>query len=949
MSDAGMEPNILSLAFMEGLYEDFLEDPSSIPEDWAKYFQSMNGDLSSTTTLRPSFSTTSIFNPSGNGGVSTSKPVGANGNGSALKAQVRDIREKQHQVDMLIRNYRVRGHLTALIDPLGQHQKELPELDPEYYGLTDEDMDRRFMATTIQDNETMTLREIIARMQNTYCRSIGVQFMHIDDLDVRDWLQERMEKDENRLSIGRETQLRILTRLTDAVMFEEFIQKKYPGAKSFSLEGAESLIPLLDLAIEKAGDQDIQEVVIGMAHRGRLNVLANVMGKEPAQIFREYEDKDPESYMGGGDVKYHMGYHTDWETQHGKNVHLALCFNPSHLEFVNPVALGRMRSMQDRIGDVKHEKGVVFLIHGDASFAGQGIVMETLNMSELGGYRTGGTLHIIVNNQIGFTSVPFESRSSTYCTDIAKLLQSPIFHVNGEDPEAVAQVVEIAMEFRRTFKRDVVIDMYCYRKRGHNEGDEPFFTQPYMYSLIKKRKGIRDHYLDGLLNFGEITKAEADDIEVKRRDYLEDALSEARARPQVRPPSVLRGIWSNYRGGPDKHVPEVDTGVERDQLVNLAEKLCHVPKGFTPHPKFTKFFDARMKMVNGETPIDWGTGEILAFASLATEGARVRLSGQDCQRGTFSHRHAVLHDYKTDSLYFPLKNLSVDQAPVDIFNSPLNETGVLGFEYGYSLAHPDGLTMWEAQFGDFSNVAQPIFDQFISSAEDKWRSLSGLTMMLPHGFEGMGPEHSSARLERFLSLGAEDNFQVCVPSTPAQIFHLLRRQVHRPWRKPLIIMTPKSLLRHPKCVSTLEDFETGSFKRYIPDYREPNENIERVLLVSGKLYYELESERIAQERDDIALIRIEQLYPLHPHDIQTALEPYPSEIPVYWVQEEPENMGAWRRMKGKFGERIVGRFPFTVACRPASASPATGSAHSHRIEQQRIIDIAFGNEETSWY
>lgn len=934
------DPNGMSLAFIEGLYEDFLNDPASVPEDWRAYFESVDGDVSLRgKTLRPSFRPSSLFNPPGGDGV----------DGRRVEERIHRITELQHQVDNLIRNYRIRGHLMARLDPLGSAPPELPELDLASYGIREDELDWQFSASTLAKSQTLPLREIVARLQNTYCRSIGVQFMHIDDIAVRDWLTKRMERTENRLKLAREEQLRILTRLTDAAIFEEFIQKKYPGAKSFSLEGAESLIPLLDLAIEKAGEHGIREIVMGMAHRGRLNVLANIMGKSPVHIFREYEDKDPEQYTGRGDVKYHLGYHTEWTTQSGNKVHLALCFNPSHLEFVNPVALGRMRAWQDRTGDTDHRRGMVILIHGDASFIGEGIVQETLNLSQLRGYSTGGTLHIIVNNQIGFTTDPRDARSSPYCTDVARMLQIPIFHVNGEDPEAVAQVVDLAMKFRKNFRRDVVIDMYCYRKRGHNEGDEPSFTHPLVYREIAKRKPVRDAYLERLLEMGGITREDAEKIVERRRAALEEALSEARAKPQERPPSLLRGIWQQYQGGPDKDVPEVDTGVAKERLVALLHSLNTVPEGFTPHPKFQRILETRAAMARGEHPIDWAVAEALAMASLAVEGARVRLSGQDSQRGTFSHRHAVLHDYENGATYMPLKNVAADQAAVDIFNSPLSEAAVLGFEYGYSLAYPDGLILWEAQFGDFWNVAQVVVDQFISSAEDKWRSLSGLTLLLPHGFEGMGPEHSSARLERFLSLAAEDNIQVCVPTTPAQFFHLLRRQVKRPWRKPLVVLTPKSLLRHPKCVSSLDELASGRFQRILPDSHQLSSKVRRILMCAGKIYYELEAEREKLGVTDVAIIRVQQLYPLQPEHLKAVMDPYPSETPVYWVQEEPENMGAWRRMKGKFGERLLGRFPFTVVSRPASASPATGSAHSHRIEQELILNVAFGDVETSWY
>ena len=943
MKTEGPEPNGMSLAFIEGLYEEYLRDPASVPDDWGVYFDSLNGGpiQAAAPQVGPSFSPPSIFDPPGGN---------ANGSGNVeVDDRLSRMASLQHRVDNLIRNYRVRGHLIACENAIGDPAPNLPELEPSYHGFTERDLDTPFSAEVLTQTETLTLREIITRLQNTYCRSIGAQFMHIDDLDVRDWLQERMEGTENRLAVSRDLQLRILHRLTDAVTFEEFIQRKFPGAKSFSLEGAESLIPLLELAIDTAGDHGVNEIIMGMAHRGRLNVLANVMGKDPAQIFREYEDKDPDEYTGRGDVKYHLGYHSDWETPEGRKVHIALCFNPSHLEYVNPVACGRMRSWQDRTGDANHEQGMVILIHGDAAFAGEGVVQETLNMSCLKPYTTGGTLHIIVNNQIGFTTNPHDSRSSVYCTDVAKMLQSPIFHVDGEDPEAVAQVISLALEFRKTFQRDVVIDMYCYRKRGHNEGDEPAFTQPLMYREIAKRKSVRETYLDSLLKMGDVTREEAEKAATESKERLEKALSEARKKPQVRPPSMLRELWSAYQGGPDLDVPGVDTGVARERLVSLIDSLTTLPEDFTPHPKIARMMKQHKKMTTGEIPLDWPMCEALALATLTTEGAPIRLTGQDSQRGTFSHRHAVLHDYETGAEYTPLANLSSDQGRLDIHNSPLSEAGVLGFEYGYSLALPEGLTMWEAQFGDFSNAGQVIFDQFISSAEDKWRSLSGLVVLLPHGFEGMGPEHSSARLERFLGLAAEDNMQICVPTTPAQLFHLFRRQVHRPWRKPLIVMSPKSLLRHPMAISTLDELTTGRFQRILPDMKGHVEGVTRILMCSGKICYELETEREETQREDVAILRVEQLYPLQPPDLEAVLSKYKTETPIYWVQEEPENMGAWRRMKGKFGERLLGRFPFTGVCRPASASPATGSAHSHRLEQREIITHAFGTQKTSWF
>ena len=927
--------NSHSLSFVEELYEQYLRDPNAVDSDWREYFAALRrsaGGNGAGIRTKPSFKPRSVFNPAGANGGATGQETDF----AALNLQDR--------VDQFIRAYRVRGHMIAELDPLGLPRPDQPELSPSYYGFTEADLDRTFSTNTINGPEVLTLRQIVERMENTYCRSIGVQFMHIDDMSIKFWLQERMEGTENHLELSRDEQLRILTRLTDATIFEDFIQKKFIGAKSFSLEGAESLIPLLDLGVEKAGAMGIDEIVVAMAHRGRLNVLVNVIGKSARQVFREFEDNDPELYVGGGDVKYHLGYHSDWETAAGRSVHLALCFNPSHLEFVNPVAMGRVRAKQDRMHDVNREKYMCLLIHGDAAFAGEGIVQESLNLSELDGYKVGGTLHIVVNNQIGFTTTPNEGRSSTYATDVAKMLQIPILHVNGEDPEAVAQAIHLAMEFRQRFRRDVIIDMYCYRRRGHNESDEPSFTQPIMYRAIEERPGVRRSYLERLLKLGGVTGEEADKIAEERRKHLEDELAVVRTEDKRHRPSILGRVWRHYKGGPESNAPEADTGVDTGVLSSLLNDLTKLPKGFNLHPKMKRGMDLRLQMAAGEKPLDWAACETLAFATLATEGTRIRMSGQDSARGTFSHRHAVLTDYETAESYVPLNHLTKDQGPVEIINSPLSEAGVLGFEYGYSIAYPDGLVLWEAQFGDFVNGAQVIIDQFITSAEDKWKSLSGVVMLLPHGFEGMGPEHSSARLERFLTLAAEDNIQVTYPSTPAQYFHLLRRQVVRPWRKPLVVMTPKSMLRHPEAVSSLDDLATGRFQRVIGDVSGADPaKVERILLCSGKIYYELDRERRELGRNDVAIVRVEQFYPLSDEALAEALAPYRDGTPVYWVQEEPENMGAWPHMHNRFCANLVGRFPFHGITRPESASPATGSASSHKIEQKELITEAFGD------
>jgi 2-oxoglutarate dehydrogenase E1 component len=911
-----MIPNNVNLPFVEDLYAQFQRDPASVAPEWRRYFEQLGNGDAPLIKLRPSFRPRSIFNPPAPGGDGPGEPA-------AL----------QDRVQRLIRAYRVRGHLVAKVDPLGQPRMRPPEIEPEFYGFTPAAMDKKFSAKSIFCDEPLTLRHIIERMQNTYCRTIGVQFMHIDNFTIRRWLQERMERTQNRLKLSRDEQVRILTRLTDAVVFEEFIRKKFVGAKSFSLEGAESLIPLLDLAIEKAGDDGVEEIALGMAHRGRLNVLVNIIGKSPREIFREFEDKDPEQFAGGGDVKYHLGYSNDWITSSRRKVHLSLCFNPSHLEFVNPVALGRVRAKQDRAGDAKHERAMALLIHGDASFAGQGVIQETLNLSQLPAYATGGTLHVLVNNQIGFTTSPGEGRTTLYATSVAKMLGSPIFHVNGEDPEAVAECVRVAMDFRRTFKRDVIIDMYCYRRLGHNEGDEPSFTQPVLYRAIEQRKSVREGYLEHMLKLGGVTQEEADEIAKGRRELLERELSEARSETFRLMPDTLHGVWAGYVGGPESSAADVDTGVPKEQLARLLEAQTKMPADFHLHPKLNKALETRRAMAVGERPLDWSAAEALAFASIAADGFRVRMSGQDTERGTFSQRHATLHDYEDGREYVPLRNLGVKQAPVQIFNSPLSEVGVLGFEYGYSLDCPDGLVLWEAQFGDFVNVAQPILDQFITSAEDKWRRLSGLVLLLPHGFEGQGPEHSSARLERFLNSCAEDNMQVIYPSTPAQYFHALRRQVVRRWRKPLVVMTPKSLLRHPRSVSSLDECAAGQFQRIIGDAQVQQPR--RVLLCSGKIYHELLQERERLKRDDVAIVRIEQFYPLATDALRAVIT-----APAVWVQEEPENMGAWRFLRTQFCGEMFGQ-PFRGIYRPASASPATGSAAAHKLEQQELLQQAF--------
>ncbi len=928
-----------NLSYLEGLYHEYLKSPDLVSAEWRDYF----GQIAHHTANGSNGAAPTYFRA----------PKVADGVVSPVELEASIWQER---VDRLIRNFRVMGHFAAKLDPLERPRPAILELELSSCGFTEADLDRQFSTVASSGPNMRTLRQIVEWLTNTYCRSIGVQFMHIDDLSVREWLQNRMEATENRLHLPPEEQRRILKRLSDAVVFEEFILKKFPGSKTFSLEGAETLIPLLDMAIYRGAEHGVEEVVLGMAHRGRLNVLTSIMGKSPRAIFREFADLDPQLHVGRGDVKYHLGYSNDWHSGDGKKVHLSLCFNPSHLEFVNPVAMGRARAKQDRKFDANRDKVMLLLIHGDAAFAGEGIVQEQLNLCALDSTKVGGTIHVIVNNQIGFTTDPSQARSTEYCSDVAKMLQIPIFHVNGEDPEAVAQVVGLALDFRHRFQRDVVIDMYCYRLRGHNEQDEPDVTQPQMYRAIRARRGVVHSYVDRLKQTGGVSDNDLEQFISLYRQQLESELEVAKGGEYVHKWDMLHGIWKGYKGGGDAEVPEVETGVDPQRLSEVLTKLATLPADFKPNPKVhngTKkpegVYQRRLAMARGEAPLDWGAAEALGLATLALEGHRIRLHGQDVERGTFTHRQAVVRDYVTEQKYCSMQHLSPTQGPVEIHNSALCETAVLGFDYGYSLDTPDGLILWEAQFGDFVNVAQVIIDQFIVSAEDKWNRLSGLVMLLPHGFEGNGPEHSSARLERFLTLCAEDNIQVCYPSTPAQVFHLLRRQVLRKWRKPLIVMTPKWMLRpdikypaHLRAQSTLQDLAKGTYQRVIPDQSSrPPTGVKSVLLCSGKIYYELARRREELKRDDVAILRLEQFYPTPTEQVLELLAAYPAEAPVTWVQEEPENNGAWRFLRVLWGEKLGGR-PLAVISRPASASPATGSHHSHDLEQEEILTKAIG-------
>ncbi|MBW1830329.1 MAG: 2-oxoglutarate dehydrogenase E1 component [Deltaproteobacteria bacterium] len=968
----------------QGLVEEqFLKwvgNPLAVAEAWRTYFDSLEPSdwpqISSAGTVLAPVTTTGMLSPA---------PLPSGGNGSTLaqpaadtddehrprdsvflppstetslapllpegrtsfppSSEVLAANELQARLSALINAYRVRGHLYADLDPLGlQEGPPKDEFVLKRYGLAHVEPDTIFSTGNLAGPATEPLWSVLERLKDTYARTIGVEFTSLENRESRDWLRERMELTGNHIDLSREQQIRILTKLTDAEIFEQFLHTKYTGAKRFSLEGAESVIPMLDILTERASELGVEEIVIGMAHRGRLNVMVNIMEMNVRQIFAGFEDDDPEAYVGRGDVKYHLGYSLDRKTASGKDIHMTLAFNPSHLEWVNPVVEGRVRAKQDRKGDVDRVSVLPLLIHGDASFVGQGVVAETLNLSRLKAYETGGTVHVVINNQIGFTTNPEDSRSTAYCTDIARMLRCPVFHVNGEDPEAVAQAVTLAAEYRQRFHEDVVLDLYCYRKYGHNEGDEPRFTQPEMYAAIDRKKTVREVYIEHLVKTGKLTVEQAEEIKVQRLQDLENALEDTRKNGNYNLiPASMLGLWTEYRGGSDLDVPDADTRFAREKLDDALHKLTSYPDWFTPHPRIERFvLDKQRKVLETGEGVDWGTAENLAFGTLLLEGFRCRLTGQDVRRGTFSHRHAVIFDSKTGRRYTRLGHLSADQAHLEIYDSSLSEAGVVGFEYGYSLDSPDALVCWEAQFGDFVNTAQVIIDQFISSSEDKWHRLSGLVLLLPHGFEGQGPEHSSARLERFLMLCAEDNMQVVNLTTPAQLFHCLRRQVLRPWRKPLIVMSPKSLLRHRRAISTMEELAEGAFQRIIPDDPaiDPG-RVRRLVMCTGKIYYDLLERRERDNVADVGILRVEQLYPLRPSELQARLAPYPRDVDLVWVQEEPWNMGAWYFMRARLPEILGDEQPLRCIARPESASPATGSRASHQMEQRLLIDEVF--------
>ncbi len=891
-------------AVIEDLYKQFKENPESVDQEWRLFF--LGFDFSQAN-----------YDPAPTGDDCI-------------------VISTEFKVINLINAYRSRGHLFTRTNPVRVRRKYQPTLDIENFGLTKDDLDREFQAGSEIGIGKAKLSTIIQHLEKTYCESIGVEYRYIRNNEVENWVRSRMEAGQNIPFFSKEEKFLILKSLSKAVLYEKFIHKKFPGQKRFSLEGAESLIPALNAIIEKGARLNIEEFVIGMPHRGRLNVLANIFKKSFHHIFSEFDGKQYEDETLQGDVKYHLGYTSVRKTMIGKDIKLTIAPNPSHLEAVAPVVEGITRGRIDLRYNKNQNKIVPILIHGDASIAGQGVVYEVAQMSELEGYSTGGTIHIVVNNQIGFTTNYLEARSSTYSTDVGKITQSPILHVNGDDVEAVVYSVQFAMEFRNRFNKDIYIDLLCYRKYGHNEGDEPRFTQPILYKVIEKHRNPRDFYLEKLAKEEPEIAKQKDEIDTEFTNLLESNLVASKEIDRAHIENFLETTWKGFR----KAVPEdfdssPDTFIKEDELQYIANRIVALPEDRKFYRKTMKLNKDREKMIQNKT-FDWAMGELSAYASLLMEGVNVRISGQDSQRGTFSHRHAVLTVEDSEERYIPLENLDENQAKFSVFNSPLSEYGVLGFEYGYALATPNNLTIWEAQFGDFFNGAQIVLDQYLNSAEDKWGVMNHLVLMLPHGYEGQGPEHSSARIERFMTLCAENNMQLTNVTTPANLFHLLRRQIHRKIRKPLVIFTPKSLLRHPLCVSTFEEFTTGGFKELIDDATADPEKVTKVVMCSGKVYYDIFTEKKRLNRDDVAVVRVEQIYPLPEKQMMRLFEKYSKAKTHLWVQEESINMGPWPYIHDNFDS--IG---FKVIARPASGSPATGSSRLHAIQQQNILDRIF--------
>jgi 2-oxoglutarate dehydrogenase E1 component len=915
--------------YVEGLYEAWLENADAVPAEWRQYFESLRGtgDVPHSAVVAR---------------IEAAQRNRDHSGGTTAIATVDDAHaRKQAGVLRLLTAYRSRGHLAADLDPLGMAPKHpAPDLELAFHGLSDADLGTEFDTGTYMGGKggRMRLGELAARLKATYTATIGAEFMHISDHQQRSWISTRLERACGDAGLSKEEKLRVLERLTAAEGLERYLHTKYVGQKRFSLEGGDSLIPLVDDIVGRGGGNGMRELVIGMAHRGRLNVLVNVLGKPPLQLFDEFEGKfehvdDPEY---SGDVKYHMGFSADVKTA-GHSVHLALAFNPSHLEIADPVVVGSVRARQTRRRDETREHELPLLIHGDAAFAGQGVVAELFNMSQTRGFGVGGTIHVVINNQIGFTiSNPHDARSTLYCTDVAKIVSAPVLHVNGDDPEAVIEVARLAYDFRQTFKRDVVIDLVCYRRNGHNEADEPAATQPLMYQIIRKRPTARAIYAERLEKAGVIDAAQAQAMVDAYRTALEQGKPVTDLDLEAKGGTTFE--WSKHTGG--SLGEKVDTTLDAKTIATLSTIILKTPEGFVLHPRVAKIYEDRRKMAAGELPLDWGFAENLAYAGLVQQGYDLRLVGQDSGRGTFFHRHAVLHDQKTGHTLLPLAEIDPARH-VEVIDSLLSEEAVMAFEYGYSTADPETLNIWEAQFGDFANGAQVVIDQFISAGEAKWDRLCGLVLYLPHGYEGQGPEHSSARLERYLQLCALNNMQVCVPTTPAQTFHMVRRQMLRRVRKPLIVMTPKSLLRHKLAVSSLDDLQHGHFHLVIPDQRlKSPKKVERVVLCSGRVYYDLFEEAEKRKLDDVALVRVEQLYPFPRDEVKQELAKYPATREVVWCQEEPMNQGAWFQIRHHLQACLGDKHSLSYAGRARSPAPACGHLTEHLAEQAALVEQA---------
>jgi 2-oxoglutarate dehydrogenase E1 component len=923
--------------FLDALYEQYLRDPASVGEAWRTYFGRLAGPAAAERAhgpIRADIARRALEGPAPGGAAAAPAGGGADA--------------RQAAVSRLVQVWINRGHLVANIDPLALSARPSPKvLELGYFGLTPEDLDTEFFTGSriAAVPKRMKLRDMLAQLRYIYAGNIGAEFAHVSESEERLWLQDEFQQGRLTGTLTTDERRNILWQLTAAEGLERYLHTKYVGQKRFSLEGADAFIPLLDDLIQNSGADGVEEVVIGMAHRGRLNVLVNLLGKSPAALFSEFEGAyDPSRLKGSGDVKYHKGFSADLRTASG-NVHAVLAFNPSHLEVVNPVVEGSVRARQERRGDARGARVLPLLVHGDAAFAGQGVVMETLQLSQARGFFTGGTVHVIINNQVGFTtSEPTDARSTMYCSDVAKMLEVPIFHVNADDPEAVVFVTRLALKYRMRFAKDVVVDLVCYRRHGHNEADEPAATQPGMYRVIRNHPTARRLYADQLIAAGVLSEADVEAMFEQYRSGLDEG------RPQARASLGMIGNkytvdWTTY--AQVDWSERVPTGVPLARLQSLGARITSYPDDFVLHPRVAQVIANRRNMMQGKQPLDWGCAETLAYASLVEDGFPVRITGQDSGRGTFFHRHAVLHDQNTDATWIPLQHLADPQPRVQVIDSVLSEEAVMGFEYGYSTTEPNSLVVWEAQYGDFANGAQVIIDQFISSGEAKWERFCGLVLLLPHGYEGAGPEHSSARLERFLQLCAENNMQVCVPSTPAQMFHMVRRQMRQSFRKPLIVMTPKSLLRNELAVSALEDLTRGSFARVIGEIDDiPAPQVQRLVFCSGKVYYDLLKARRKEALRDVALVRIEQLYPFPSEEYLAVLNRYPEAREVVWCQEEPQNQGAWYQIRHRLQELVLGRRPVLYAGRSPAAAPATGIGKIHEMEQQALVGAALHSTTT---